>query len=116
LFEPGGSRNGQESVWMPAVNVPSANNARTMSAVASALIICFTFATNARYIVNITAVHEGYVSGQAANAPPGRHSLANGRPHHHFPEVIEGDLKAGDNVIIAEGKPRSVISVLEQHL
>ena len=42
--------------------------------------------------------------------------LKLGLDDHHFPEVIEDDLKAGDNVIIAEGKPRSVISVLEQHL
>jgi hypothetical protein len=30
--------------------------------------------------------------------------------------VIEGDLKAGDSVIISERKPRNVISVIEQHL
>ena len=42
--------------------------------------------------------------------------LKLGLDDHHFSEVIEGDLKAGDSVIIGEGKPRSVISVVEQHL
>ena len=42
--------------------------------------------------------------------------LKLGLDDHHFSEVIEGDLKPGDSVIIAEEKPRSEISVLEQHL
>ena len=66
MFEPSDSRNAKNEhepdqtnaprVKEPAVNVPSANNARTMSALASAFIICFTFASNTRYIVDITAV------------------------------------------------------------
>jgi hypothetical protein len=42
--------------------------------------------------------------------------LKLGLDDHHFSEVIEGDLKAGDSVIISERKPRNVISVIEQHL
>ena len=42
--------------------------------------------------------------------------LKLGLDDHHFSEVIEGDLKAGDSVIITEKKPRSVISGLEHQL
>jgi HlyD family secretion protein len=42
--------------------------------------------------------------------------LTLGLDDHHFSEVIEGDLKPGESLIIAEKQPHSIISVLEEHL
>ena len=42
--------------------------------------------------------------------------LKLGLDDHHFSEVIEGDLKAGDSVIVGEGKSRSIMKGLEQQL
>ena len=42
--------------------------------------------------------------------------LKLGLDDHHFSEVIEGDLKPGDKVVVGEDKPLSVINILKQHL
>ncbi len=67
------------------------------------------------------AISPGFAAGQSLvwvlrDGKPKAIPLKLGLDDHHFSEVIEGDLKPGDSVIIAEEKPRSEISVLEQHL